>query len=106
MNYHITSLLISLVAVLVYPALFIWAVNTLFACGIPLTFKTWLASLVLFLSVRFFVNKTYTPPDDYYDYESDEDEDEDEDYEDEEEDDDDDDDDNPPPHRRHIRRVK
>ncbi len=98
MNYHITSLLISFVAILVYPALFIWAVNTLFACGIPLTLKTWLASLVLFLSVRFFANKTYTPPD-YYNYESDEDEDEE--YEDEDEYDDDD-----PPPRGHIRRVK
>jgi len=105
-NYNIMSLLLSLVVALVYPALFIWAVNTLFGYDIPLTFKTWLASLVLFLTLRFFVNKAHSPSD-YPGYESDYD---DEDYDDEEEEDYDDDeeeeDDYPDPNSPHIRRIK
>lgn len=34
-------------AVVCIPFGFIWAINTLFAFGIPYTAKTWLASLIL-----------------------------------------------------------
>lgn len=112
-NYHIASLLIKLVASIGLPIAFIWALNTLFGLGIPFTFRTWLASLLLFLTLRFFVNRTYYPVDrDYSDYEADEDEDEDEDEYDEEYDDGDDDgdDDDEPepndPNKRRIRRIK
>lgn len=112
MKYHpILSLVLPLILGLVYPLVFIWAVNTLFSLGIPFTFKTWLASLVLFLVIRFFLNKTHYHTetyDDYYDNEQYEDEEDDE----EEEESDNDDDDNghrPDPHypsRGRMRRIK
>jgi hypothetical protein len=102
-NYHIASLLIKLVASIGFPIAFIWAVNTLFGLGIPFTLRTWLASLLLFLTLRFFVNRTYYPAArDYSDYEADEDEDE---Y-DEEYDDDDDEPEPNDPNKRRIRRIK
>lgn len=36
-----------LIGVLFVPFISIWALNTLFLLGIPYTFKTWLASLIL-----------------------------------------------------------
>lgn len=40
--------LVLLIAVIIFiPIAVIWALNTLFALGIALTFKTWLATLVL-----------------------------------------------------------
>lgn len=106
-------LIVSLASGLVFPGLFIWAVNTLFGLGIPLTFKTWLASLVLFLTIRYFVNKSHYPVS-YDDYGYDEDEEfedyDDEEYdEDEDEDEDEDDDDEPTPvnsRNKRLRRVK
>ena len=95
------SVILSLVFGAVYPALFIWAVNTLFKLGIPFTFKTYLASLVLFLCLRFYFNKTHYHTDygddDYYD-----------DYEDEEEEEEEEDDDSngSPTNGRHLKRVK
>ncbi len=94
------SLILSLILGAVYPALFIWAVNTLFRVGIPFTFKTYLASLALFLSLRYFLNKDHYHSDRLDDYYGD-DEDDDEDYE--EEDDDDPDDSTS---GGHLRRVK
>jgi hypothetical protein len=34
------------------PIALIWAVNTLFAAGIPYTFQTWLAALILSIWLR------------------------------------------------------
>ncbi len=109
--YPIASMLINIVAGIVYPALFIWAVNTLFGAGIPFRFKTWLASLLMFLTLRFFINKSYYPAPDYDDYDDEYDDDEDDDeYDEEEDDDEDDEDDNDPPpyrpRRGRMRRVK
>lgn len=47
--------LLNLLAYLICPVLFIWAVNTLFGTAIPLMFKTWLAGLILLLVVRFII---------------------------------------------------
>ena len=115
MNYlPIFNIVLPLILGIVYPLLFIWAVNTLFSLGIPFTFKNWLASLVLFLVVRFFLNKTHyhtethDESDEYDEAESDYD------YEDEDEDEDetdngDDDGHRPDPHyprRGRMRRIK
>jgi hypothetical protein len=45
--------IIGIVLHLISPILFIWSINTLFNLGIPFTFKTWLAGLVLIYVVRF-----------------------------------------------------
>ncbi len=34
-----------------WPLVFIWAVNTLFEFGIPFTFWTWLAAVVILLTI-------------------------------------------------------
>ncbi|MGE0086073.1 MAG: hypothetical protein AB7S75_16820 [Desulfococcaceae bacterium] len=60
------------------PFLFIWSVNTLFQCGIPFSFKTWVAGFVLIMLARYHLKasvKTVEP----YDYEFDEDDEEDDD---------------------------
>lgn len=112
MNHPVLSILLPLILGLVYPLLFIWAVNTLFSLGIPFTFKNWLASLVLFLVVRFFLNKPHYHTETYDDYYGDASyEDEEEDEEDDETDIDDDDDNGhrPEPHypnRGRMRRIK
>jgi hypothetical protein len=69
--------LLNVIAYLISPILLIWSVNTLFECGISVTFKTWLAGLVLIMLVRFHLRSSggsYEP--DYYedDYEDDDDE--------------------------------
>ena len=43
----ILLILLGLVLIAFAPLAFIWALNTLFTLGIPYTFWTWLASLVL-----------------------------------------------------------
>lgn len=95
----------SLILGLVLAALFIWSVNTLFGVGIPFTFKTYAASFIFLMCVRFFTSKTtYTTDpwlDELFDGGMDEDEDDDnggsDDYEPE-----------PPssPSGKHLKRVK
>jgi len=48
---------------IISPLLLIWSLNTLFNSGIPLSFKTWLAGLLLIYIVRFHVGvgKRYDP---------------------------------------------
>lgn len=77
--------LLNVIAYLISPILLIWSVNTLFDCGISVTFKTWLAGLVLIMLVRFHLRSSggsYEP--DYYEDEYDEDDQDDFYYEDEE----------------------
>jgi hypothetical protein len=97
-SYTKLRLILIIIAGLVYPGVFLWTVNTLFGLGIPYTFKTWLASLLFFWVIRFFVNKsTYPVPYNAYDDEYDEDDEYDDEYGNEYDDDDsydDDDDDN------------
>jgi len=68
------------------PLLFIWSVNTLFQCGIPFSFKTWVAGFVLIMLARYHLKASVKTAEPFYeDYEFDDDDDEDD------EDDDDDD---------------
>ncbi len=53
----ITSVL-NVIAYIISPILFIWAVNTLFNCGIPMNFKSWLAGLVLIMLIKFHLRGT------------------------------------------------
>lgn len=54
----ITGLVILIALAVVFPFLFIWAVNTLFAFTIPYTLETW--SAVVLLQIFFKTNITYT----------------------------------------------
>jgi len=97
------SMILSLIFGALYPALFIWCVNTLFRVGIPFTFKTYFASLLMFMCLRYFLTKEpyrNSPLDDYYGYDDDDD-----DYDDDEEYEDDDEPDNPPS-GSNLRRIK
>ncbi len=76
------SSFLNLIAYLITPILFIWAVNTLFDCGIATTFKTWLAGLILTMLIRFHLRGTSDSYDEYYDDEDYYDEEADDDYED------------------------
>lgn len=67
----ILSLVIAGLVTLASPILLIWAVNTLFACGIVIGFKTWLAGMVLILLVRFTVKPSRPVCEHYYDDEDD-----------------------------------
>ncbi len=49
----VISSLLNVVAYIISPILLIWAVNTLFGCGIPMSFKTWLAGFVLIMLLKF-----------------------------------------------------
>ncbi len=81
----IVASLLNVIAYLISPILLIWAVNILFNCGITMSFKTWLAGLVLIMLVRFHLrpaqNTSYDDEEDDYYYDEDDyyDEDEDED---------------------------
>lgn len=71
---------LNFIAYLISPILFIWAVNTLFECNIPMAFKTWLAGLVLIMLLRFHLRRSESSHEGYYDdefYDEDEDEDDD-----------------------------
>ena len=48
---------------IISPFLLIWSLNTLFNIGIPLSFRTWLAGLLLIYVIRFHmgVGKRYDP---------------------------------------------
>ncbi|MCP4110615.1 MAG: hypothetical protein GY749_34680 [Desulfobacteraceae bacterium] len=67
------DMIISFLNVLAYiisPILLIWAVNTLFDCGIQLKFKTWLAGLVIIMLIKFHFRgsgEPHYPYEDYYD---------------------------------------
>ncbi|MCP4345713.1 MAG: hypothetical protein GY795_09330 [Desulfobacterales bacterium] len=71
------DMIISFLNVLAYiisPILLIWAVNTLFDCGIQLKFKTWLAGLVLIMLIKFHFRgsgEPHYPYEDYYDEDDD-----------------------------------
>jgi len=74
---------LNVIAYIISPILFIWAVNTLFECGIPMTFKTWLAGFVLIMLLKFHFRNTGGFPDEYdicdeYDEDEDDEDDEDE----------------------------
>lgn len=65
---------LNVIAYLISPILLIWSVNTLFNCGIILSFKTWLAGIVLIMLVRFHLRgsgNSYYEDDEYYDDEDD-----------------------------------
>lgn len=100
------NLFLSLILSIIFPFVFLWAVNTLFGLGIPLTFKTYLACLALLFCLRFFTSKTYYTLDpllhEFYDGYLNDDEEE---YE-EEVDENDDGPDDSPPSGRHLKRVK
>lgn len=53
MNALIEYGIFGLVLHIISPLLFIWSVNTLFNAGIPFSFKTWFAGLILIIVVRF-----------------------------------------------------
>jgi hypothetical protein len=67
---------LNVIAYIISPILFIWAVNTLFDCGIPITFKTWLAGFVLIMLLKFHLKTSGDFSDNIYeDYDDDDDED-------------------------------
>lgn len=47
-----------LAALSVWPLVIIWALNTLFSVGIPVTFPTWFAVLVIVATLRAPSNNT------------------------------------------------
>lgn len=49
------------------PFLFIWSVNTLFLCGIPFTFKTWLAGFALIMLTRYHLKTSVKTEESFYD---------------------------------------
>ncbi|OQY60608.1 MAG: hypothetical protein B6245_00380 [Desulfobacteraceae bacterium 4572_88] len=49
----VIATLLNFIAYLISPILFIWAVNTLFNCEIIISFKTWLAGLILIMLFKF-----------------------------------------------------
>lgn len=103
------NLFLSLILSIIFPFVFLWAVNTLFGLGIPFTFKTYLACLALLFCLRFFTSKTYYTVDSLFDefYDGDMDDAEDEEYEEEDEDDNNDDrPDDSTASGSHLRRVK
>jgi hypothetical protein len=54
------DMIVVLVKILIYlisPILFIWSVNTLFACGTPFTFKTWFAGFGLIALIRYHLKR-------------------------------------------------
>ncbi len=62
------------------PFLFIWSVNTLFQCGIPFSFKTWVAGFVLIMLARYHLKASVKTGEPFYDdYEFDEDDEDDDD---------------------------
>ena len=75
--------LIGTIIHVISPLILIWSLNTLFNTGIPYSFKTWLAVLLVIYVVRFHIRpeRPYDPflfedEDDEEDDEDDEDEDE------------------------------
>ncbi|QTA86225.1 hypothetical protein [Desulfonema magnum] len=83
-EFHIADIIASLLNVIAYlisPILLIWAVNTLFNYGISMSFKTWLAGLVLIMLVRFHLrpaqNSSYYGEEDDYYYDDDDNDDDD-----------------------------
>lgn len=78
----IISSLLNIVAYIISPILFIWAVNTLFNCGILISFKTWLAGFVLIMLLKFHLRGTGNAYENYDDeYYSGDDEEENDEYE-------------------------
>ncbi len=57
---------LNVIAYIISPVLFIWAVNTLFECGIEMTFKTWLAGFVLIMLLKFHLKSSGAFPDNEY----------------------------------------
>ena len=72
-RYGLIAVLLQVVPYIVSPFLFIWAVNTLFGSGIPITFKTWLAVFTIIVLVRYHT-RSFDKPQDPYDFYFDEDE--------------------------------
>jgi hypothetical protein len=68
MNVRTTSGLLGGIGHAISPLILIWSLNTLFDLGIPYSFKTWLAGLLLLYVIRFHmrVGKVYEPR--YVDY--------------------------------------
>ncbi len=65
---------LNVLAYIISPILLIWAVNTLFDCGIQLKFKTWLAGLVIIMLIKFHFRgsgEPHYPYEDYYDEDDD-----------------------------------
>ena len=56
--------IVNTIFTLISPLAFIWSVNTLFNVGIPISFKTWFAGLLLILVVKFHLRtgRTYDDP--------------------------------------------
>ena len=47
-SFPVFIIIVLILALIVFgPLVLIWALNTLFTLGIPYTFKTWLASLII-----------------------------------------------------------
>ncbi len=66
----ITGRSLIMLVIVLCPCLAIWAVNTLFNTGIPLTFKTWLAAMTLIIIYKIISHRPGIREDDYdYDYE-------------------------------------
>jgi hypothetical protein len=68
----IISMALTAAAYLISPILFIWSVNTLFNCGIELSFKPWLAGFILILLLRFHLRGAGSSGEPYYEYDDEE----------------------------------
>lgn len=74
-KFGIIATLLYTIPYIVSPFMFIWATNTLFGTGIPITLKTWAAGLILIVLLRYFTRKIdrFKDPYDYYFDDDDED---------------------------------
>lgn len=62
---------LNIVAHLISPILFIWAVNTLFGCGIAYSFQTWLAGFVIVVLLRFHLRGSENSCEPFEDFDDD-----------------------------------
>jgi hypothetical protein len=74
-SYEFISFLLNAIAFGISPILMIWGINTLFSVGIPMSFKTWLAGLILIMLIRFHIRPSYYGSEYSVDYEFEEDDD-------------------------------
>ena len=55
--YIVPLIVLGVALVVLWPFVFIWALNTIFGLGIPLNFWTWLATIVILLTVAGITTK-------------------------------------------------
>ncbi len=55
--YIVPLIVLGVALVVLWPFVFIWALNTIFGLGIPLNFWTWLAAIVILITLAAVTTK-------------------------------------------------